>query len=110
MVARIDQQRATNDGDGATDTFTSIEDLIGSNFNDTLIGDGNANILMGGVGADLLLGFGGDDILMGGSGGGNNQMQGGTGNDWYILDAFDTCVEFVGEGRCCRGRSTYSRK
>jgi hypothetical protein len=35
---------------------------------------------------------------MGGSGGGNNQLQGGTGDDWYVLDAFDTCVEFVGEG------------
>jgi len=35
---------------------------------------------------------------MGGSGGMNNQLQGGTGNDWYILDAFDTCVEFAGEG------------
>ena len=98
VVARLDSQRATNDGDGSSDTFSSIENLIGSNYNDLLIGDNNANVLMGGIGTDILLGFGGDDILMGGSGGGNNQMQGGTGNDWYILDAFDTCVEFADEG------------
>jgi serralysin len=98
VVARIDQQRATNDGDGATDTFTGIEHLIGSNFNDVLIGDGNANVLQGGVGSDTLLGFGGNDVLWGGSGGGNNQLQGGAGDDWYVLDAFDTCVEFANEG------------
>ncbi|HYC98192.1 hypothetical protein [Brevundimonas sp.] len=98
VTARIDQQKATNDGDGATDTYTSIENLIGSNFNDTLIGDGNANVLMGGIGTDTLLGFAGDDTLIGGSGGGNNQMQGGQGDDYYVLDAFDTCVEFAGEG------------
>ncbi|KQW78799.1 hypothetical protein [Brevundimonas sp. Root1279] len=40
----------------------------------------------------------GDDILWGGSGGGNNQLQGGQGNDYYVLDAFDTCVELAGEG------------
>ncbi|HYC96794.1 calcium-binding protein, partial [Brevundimonas sp.] len=98
VVARIDLQRATNDGDGATDTYTSVEHLIGSNFNDTLIGGAGANVLMGGTGADTLLGLGGDDVLMGGSGGVNNQLQGGAGNDWYVLDAFDTCVELAGEG------------
>ncbi|NJC41668.1 Ca2+-binding RTX toxin-like protein [Brevundimonas alba] len=98
VTARLDLQKATNDGDGATDTFTSIENLTGSNFNDLLIGDGNSNILMGGVGSDTLLGGGGADLLMGGSGGANNQLQGGQGDDWYVLDAFDTCVELAGEG------------
>lgn len=98
VVARIDLQQATNDGDGATDTYTSIENLIGSNFNDVLIGDANANVLMGGIGTDTLLGFGGNDILMGGSGGGNNELIGGTGDDYYIMDAFDTAVESAGEG------------
>ncbi|MCS6627121.1 hypothetical protein N0B44_29830 [Roseibacterium beibuensis] len=98
VVVRLDLQRATNDGDGATDTFTSIENAIGSNFNDVMFGDGGNNLIQGGNGSDVLLGMGGDDILMGGSGGVNNQLQGGAGNDWYILDAFDTCVEFTGEG------------
>jgi len=97
-VIRLDLQRATNNGDGGTDTYTSIEHAIGSNFNDVIFGDSGNNVLRGGNGSDVLVGGGGDDILMGGSGGMNNQLQGGTGNDWYILDAFDTCVEFVGEG------------
>ncbi|MCS6622547.1 Ig-like domain-containing protein [Roseibacterium beibuensis] len=98
VVVRLDLQRATNDGDGATDAFSSIENAIGSNFNDVMFGDGGNNLIQGGNGSDVLLGMGGDDILMGGSGGVNNQLQGGAGNDWYILDAFDTCVEFTGEG------------
>ena len=98
VVVRLDLQRATNDGDGATDTYSSIENAIGSAYNDVMYGDGNANVLMGGVGQDTLVGGGGNDILMGGSGGMNNQLQGGTGDDWYILEAFDTCVEFLGEG------------
>ncbi|NJC41339.1 Ca2+-binding RTX toxin-like protein [Brevundimonas alba] len=97
VTARIDLQRATNDGDGATDTYTNIENLIGSNFNDTLIGGTGANLLQGGIGTDTLLGFGGNDILMGGSGAAN-QLQGGDGDDRYILDAFDTCVEVAGQG------------
>ena len=98
VTARIDRQQATNDGDGATDAFISIENLIGSNFNDLLIGDGGANVLMGGVGVDTLLGMGGDDVLWGGAAGGNNQLQGGAGDDYYVLESADTVVEFEGEG------------
>ncbi|WP_442854129.1 beta strand repeat-containing protein, partial [Brevundimonas sp. Root1279] len=98
VTARLDLMRATNDGDGATDTFTGVENLTGSVYNDLLIGNAGNNVLHGGIGTDTLLGFGGDDILWGGSGGGNNQLQGGTGNDYYVLDAFDTCVELAGEG------------
>ncbi|NJC39794.1 Ca2+-binding RTX toxin-like protein [Brevundimonas alba] len=97
-VIRLDLQRATNDGDGATDTFTSVENAIGSNYNDVIYGDANANVIQGGIGSDVLVGGGGNDILMGGSGGVNNQLQGGTGDDLYILDAFDTIVELAGEG------------
>ena len=98
VVARLDINQATRDGDGGVDVFTGIENLVGSNFNDVLFGDAGNNRLDGGIGTDSLLGFGGDDFLTGGSGGGNNELQGGTGNDWYLLDAFDTCIEFAGEG------------
>ncbi|HYC96394.1 MAG TPA: hypothetical protein VEB62_00415, partial [Brevundimonas sp.] len=98
VVVRLDLQKATNDGDGATDTFSSIESAIGSNFNDVIYGDAGANVLMGGIGSDVLVGGGGDDVLWGGSGGVNNQLQGGAGDDRYVLEAFDTCVELAGEG------------
>ncbi|MCC7427462.1 MAG: hypothetical protein IT557_11185, partial [Alphaproteobacteria bacterium] len=51
-----------SDGSGGTDTLVSIENVFGSAFDDTLIGDGNANRLRGGAGADTLDGAGGDDV------------------------------------------------
>ncbi|MES0885440.1 hypothetical protein ABLQ08_32580, partial [Roseibium sp. SCPC14] len=50
------------------DSFTSIENVTGSGFNDWLSGDGNANVLTGGNGNDILLGQGGADTLIGGDG------------------------------------------
>ena len=50
-----------NTGEAAGDTYTSIEGLRGSDFNDTLIGDANNNDLRGGPGADKLNGGDGSD-------------------------------------------------
>jgi Ca2+-binding RTX toxin-like protein len=86
------------DGDGSSDSVREFENLIGSAFNDLLVGDGGANVLEGGAGADILLGFAGDDILRSGQGGAANQLQGGQGNDYYVLEASDTPVEFANEG------------
>ena len=95
--ARLDVMRAVNDGDGATDTFISIEALVGSAFNDILIGGALGDRLSGGLGADVLAGFDGNDILSGGQGAAN-QLIGGRGDDLYILDTTDTIVELAGEG------------
>ena len=46
---------ANNTGDAAGDTYTSIENLSGSNFADTLKGDANANVLTGGLGGDTFV-------------------------------------------------------
>ena len=51
-----------------SDTFYSIENVEGSAFNDTLIGDTGANLLTGVDGDDTLTGGGGADILDGGTG------------------------------------------
>jgi hypothetical protein len=48
-----------NTGNAAGDTYADINSIIGTNFNDTLIGDGNINTLEGGAGADMLYGGGG---------------------------------------------------
>ena len=60
-------QVATQTGAGI-DTLVSIENLIGSNYNDTLIGDTGANVINGGLGNDTLIGGLGNDTLIGGAG------------------------------------------
>ncbi|HSH97045.1 MAG: hypothetical protein ACAH07_11790 [Methylophilaceae bacterium] len=57
-----------NSGDAFGDSYTNIQNLLGSDFNDSLIGDGNANILSGGAGNDTLQGMAGADMLNGGTG------------------------------------------
>ncbi len=98
VSARLDSQTASNDGDGGTDIFTSIENLTGSAFNDTLIGSAGANILIGGAGRDVILGLGGDDTIMGGADV-PNELYGGQGNDTYIVEhRSDSIIENAGEG------------
>jgi VCBS repeat-containing protein len=55
---------ANNTGDAAGDTYTSIENIRGSNNNDILRGDGNDNVITGGVGADTLTGGAGNDTFV----------------------------------------------
>ncbi|KIO48291.1 S-layer family protein [Nitrosospira sp. NpAV] len=54
---------AQNTGGSGTDTISNFENLIGSSYNDTLTGDGNANIIEGGAGNDTMNGAGGTDTL-----------------------------------------------
>lgn len=51
-------------GDATGDTLISIENLVGSAFNDVLIGDGSANTLDGGAGNDIIDGGAGNDIAV----------------------------------------------
>ncbi|MBH3423019.1 retention module-containing protein [Pseudomonas gessardii] len=68
-------------GGAGTDTLQALENLIGSNFNDVLTGDGNNNLISGGLGNDTLKGEGGDDLLVGGPG--TNTLTGGPGADTF---------------------------
>ncbi|WP_416738915.1 retention module-containing protein [Pseudomonas sp. NFX71] len=72
---------AQNTLGAGTDTLTAIENLTGSNFDDTLTGDNHNNIITGGLGNDVLNGGGGDDLLIGGLG--NNTLTGGAGADTF---------------------------
>ncbi|QKS82372.1 retention module-containing protein [Pseudomonas bijieensis] len=76
---------AQNTLGAGTDTLTGIENLVGSNFNDTLTGDGASNRINGGLGHDVLNGGGGDDLLIGGLG--NNTLTGGSGADTFQWQA-----------------------
>ena len=98
------------DGYGFTDKLTSIENVIGSQFDDIIDGDGKANRLEGRSGSDFLAGFGGNDKLYGGDGddfgngtpgdpndqptafgldggAGNDELHGGAGNDSLFGDS-----------------------
>ena len=65
----------------ATDTLVNIEGLVGSQANDTLIGDDNDNLLDGADGHDSLDALAGNNILVGAKG--NDTLKAGVGNDTY---------------------------
>jgi Ca2+-binding RTX toxin-like protein len=73
---------ATNTGSGGDaqgDVLSSIENLVGSAFGDSLTGNNGNNTLTGGDGDDALFGGGGNDALFGGLG--NDTLVGGSGSD-----------------------------
>jgi Ca2+-binding RTX toxin-like protein len=55
---------AMNEGVAAKHSYVSIESVIGSAFEDFLIGTNESNTLDGGAGADYLQGLGGDDTYL----------------------------------------------
>ncbi|QNM83498.1 calcium-binding protein [Sphingomonas sabuli] len=55
-------------GGAGSDTLSSIENIIGSNYNDTIEGTSTDNVLRGEDGSDTIRGGLGDDILDGGEG------------------------------------------
>ena len=114
VLVRLHNANAVKYGDAEGDTLTDIEHLVGSQYNDTLAGDGEDNILEGRNGDDVLYGgpaggddrmygdngddriFGGrgNDILTGGEG--NDLLKGGPGEDIFIVDGDDMDVLYGG--------------
>jgi Ca2+-binding RTX toxin-like protein len=77
------------------DTLNNFENLTGSAFNDSLIGDGGSNVLLGGDGDDYVDGFSGSDFLDAGAG--NDWIDGSTDIDWvsYASATAGVTVNFL---------------
>jgi Ca2+-binding RTX toxin-like protein len=75
----VDFNKETDQGDEITG---DIEDIIGSNGDDVIKGDGNGNVLIGGPGNDLVQGESGRDDISGDEG--NDTLEGG--DDGDLLD------------------------
>ena len=109
--------RATMIDEGATgegtDTFMTLDNLIGSAFADELIGSSGANVLRGGKGNDVLRGRGSNDTLAGDAGAdqhygeigddtlnsvdgvkGNDTLSGGPDTDTCFKDATERSVAY----------------
>lgn len=76
----ISTNLATRGGEAFLDCLIEMENLVGTLFNDTLIGNDQSN---------LIHGRDGNDILSGGIGG-MDTLVGGAGNDTYVLAAGST--------------------
>lgn len=61
-------------------TVRNFENVIGSDFADSITGDLFNNLLSGGAGDDMIMGLSGNDVLLGE--GGNDILSGGLGNDF----------------------------
>jgi Ca2+-binding RTX toxin-like protein len=77
----VDLTNGTATGEGH-DTLAGIEDVAGSQADDTITGDAKANEIEGGAGDDVLSGGDGDDYFLDNSG--DNHADGGEGTD--IID------------------------
>lgn len=78
-VAPTDPNQGVTVNLADTTKFVSVENLTGSNLNDTLRGTAVANVIEGLDGNDTIFGDGGNDTLRGGNG--RDTMNGGTGAD-----------------------------
>lgn len=124
-VVAMDLTAGTHTVGGVVETHSSIENIIGGYYADSLTGGATANELQGGNGNDTLIGAGGNDTLIGGTGadsmaGGDgadrldgstdgsyqsvaDTLAGGMGNDYYLIEGsyynvFDQVVESSGQG------------
>ncbi|MEI9939163.1 MAG: calcium-binding protein [Pseudomonadota bacterium] len=59
---------------------TDMENVVGTDFDDTITGNAAANELVGGLGDDTLDGAAGDDVLEGGGGAEKNHLDCGSGD------------------------------
>ena len=83
--------------------MTTIENVFGSPFDDTLIGNASSNLLNGGDGSDFIYGGEGGDLVSGE--GGTDSVNGEAGDDSVSGGAGDDALNGGTETDDCRGES-----
>jgi len=81
---RSDGGGVVEHGDLSVDLLYEIENVIGTPYQDHIVGSGVANRLEGREGDDLLSGVRGDDTILGGAG--SDTVRGGEGQDYLRGD------------------------
>ncbi|WP_051797162.1 calcium-binding protein [Catenuloplanes japonicus] len=104
VPVRVDLTAGVGGEAGENDTLIDIEDVLGGEGDDVLIGNAEDNLLLGNRGRDLIHGLGGDDTLFAYQGedlldGGDNRTEAGdlceTGRDEVVTVG---CERVVREG------------
>ncbi len=93
----IDLRTQMLSGDGAGDTFSDIEGVIGSEFGDLIEGKDGDDVLLTGLGGDdSIYGNGGNDAIDGGAG--VDSIYAGSGNDFVSIVQDGGDLLFGGDG------------
>jgi Ca2+-binding RTX toxin-like protein len=97
MATNVDLRLTTpQDTVGAgVDTYSNLENISGSSFNDTYTGTDAANTMFGAAGNDTLNGLGGNDILEGAAGA--DVLTGGLGSDTFVFRNSSESVQAVAD-------------
>ena len=75
------------------DTYVSVENIVGSDFDDQILGTNAVNIINGGAGADTINSRSGDDIFIASTG--NDTLDGNVGFDTIDFSAETVAVTLV---------------
>ncbi|WP_373543750.1 calcium-binding protein, partial [Chamaesiphon sp.] len=94
VIVNLEQNQAL-DGFGGIDAIYNIENVVGSAFNDEIIGDSQANIINAGAGNDIVNARSGNDIIFGEAGA--DSLFGQNGND-FLVGGTDADLLDGGEG------------
>ncbi|HHV65998.1 MAG TPA: hypothetical protein GXX46_13195, partial [Peptococcaceae bacterium] len=94
---------------GLGGSLTAVNNILGSNYDDTLIGNLENNIINGGAGDDIIKGVGGNNTIIGGAG--NDHLYGGSGTDTFVFEedwGQDTLYDYENANGETTGKGRYT--
>jgi len=95
-AVRVDLASGLASGGAGRDTLTEFENVVGSAYDDTIVGDGGRNLLSGGAGNDTIITIDGTRGIK--AGGGFDVIDGGAGYDVVKLGGVASDYQFLASG------------